>query len=142
MHVPRLALVGTLAAALSSPVAWAAPKQFLANLNGGQETPPVNTTAFGVAHLTLDQSTNQLCFSITFTGLSSAETAAHIHGPAEPGVPAGILVALPTGNPKNGCVGPLDKTTVKHLIKNLTYVNIHSTSFTGGEIRGQILRIK
>ena len=118
------------------------PKQFLSNLNAPQETPPVPSPGLGVAHLTFNETTKLLCFSITYSGLVGAEILAHIHGPSLPGVPGGILFPLPLGNPKTGCVGPLSKTDKASLLKNLLYINAHTVAFPGGEIRGQILRIK
>ena len=83
-----------------------------------------------------------LCFAIAYQGLSSAEILQHIHGPALPGVPAGIVFNLPPGNPKSGCVGPLSKQQKGELNKGLYYINIkiHTVNFPGGEIRGQILK--
>jgi hypothetical protein len=57
-------------------------------------------------------------------------------------VTGGILFALPLGNPKTVCVGPFSNQEKSILLKNATYINIHTTNHTGGEIRGQILRIK
>lgn len=141
-----LARVGIVALALllspASPATAGGPKQFLSNLNAAQETPPVPTAGFGVAHLTFDEASKMLCFAITYGSLSSAEILAHVHGPADPGVPGGVLLPLPLGNPKSGCVGPLDSDQKKALLKNQTYINIHTAGFPAGEIRGQILRIK
>lgn len=126
----------------SAPCAAPPPKQFLSVLNGGQETPPVASNGSGVAHLTFDETTKMLCFSITHQLLGSAEILAHVHGPALPGTPAGVVFALPLGASKSGCVGPLDKNQKSDLLKSLLYINIHTAGFPGGEIRGQILRIK
>jgi hypothetical protein len=146
LRAPRRALraVVLVVSALTASTATAAapPKQFLAILNAPQETPPVATAGNGAAHLTFDEGSKMLCFSINFQNLGSAEILAHIHGPALPGTPAGILFPLPLGNPKTGCVGPLDKNQKSALLKNTTYINIHTTGFPAGEIRGQILRIK
>jgi hypothetical protein len=124
------------------PCEAAAPKLFLANLNAAQETPATGTGALGNAFLTFDSSTRMLCYDIAHSGLSSAEILAHIHGPALPDVAGAIQFALPIGTSKNGCVGPLSSTQKSELYKNLWYINIHSSGFPGGEIRGQILRIK
>jgi hypothetical protein len=134
-----LAIASALAAA---PALAGGPRQFLANLNASQETPPNASNAFGVAHFTFDDTTLMLCFSIAYSGLGSSEISAHIHGPGLPGVPAGILFTLPAGSPKSGCAGPLTSDQKKALLKNELYTNVHTTGFSGGEIRGQILRIK
>jgi hypothetical protein len=142
MRLGRLALLGaalgTIAVAPAS--AAAPPRQYLAVLNAAQEVPPVASTAIGNAHLTFDNATAMLCFSIGFQGLSSPELFSHIHGPALPGAPANVIFFLPNGNPKSGCVGPLTKQQKAELNKNLWYINIHSDDFTAGEIRGQIIR--
>ena len=132
-------LVGGLYAA---PVP-AATKTFFAVLNGGQETPATDSDALGVAFLTFDDKSLSVCYSVTFSRLSATETAAHIHGPGAPGVSAPVLVALAPvpGNPKNGCV-TLPKANKKDLKRGLTYVNIHSTRFPSGEIRGQVIPTK
>lgn len=144
--VARLAAAAALVAlalGFAQPaVAAPAPKQLISVINAAQETPPTGTAAQGVGHFTFTDSTLMLCYAISYQGLGSAEILAHIHGPALPGVPAGIVFALPLGASKAGCVGPLTKQQKSDLLKNLLYVNIHSVGFPGGEIRGQILRIK
>ena len=156
MHSPTTAGKLGIALAAALPLAWspapahaAALKQFLANVNAGQETAANGSNAFGVAHCTYDETDStsanykKLCCNISYSGLSSAETVAHIHGPAVPGVAGGLLFTLPAGSPKNNaCVGPLDSTQKSELLHNLLYMNIHTTANVGGEIRGQILRIK
>jgi hypothetical protein len=136
-----LALLATLGLPTAS---WSAqpPKHFVAVLNGAQETPPVPSAGHGNAFLTFDESNKMLCYSIVYGSLLAAEILAHIHGPATAGVPAGVVFPLLAGNPKAGCVGPLDKFQKRDLLKNLLYINIHSAAFPGGELRGQILRIK
>lgn len=71
---------------------------FTATLNGAQETPPNNSTASGTATLLLSPDEQTARVSLNFNGLSSAQTMAHIHGPAAPGVAGSILFPLPNGN--------------------------------------------
>jgi len=114
--------------------------QFIAVLNGGQENPPTGSNAFGVAHLTFNEDTRELCFSISYGPLGSAEVAAHFHGPAQPGVNAAVLIGLPAGSPKNGCVD-LNDDEEEFLEDGLVYINVHSEDIGSGEIRGQVLPI-
>jgi len=91
--------------------AGAVVKNFMAVMNGGQEVPATTSNSFGVAFLTFDTQTNLLCYSISYSvaDLSSAESDAHIHGPAVPGVDGVIIFPLAqVSSPKNGCVGPLN----------------------------------
>ena len=104
-------------------------------LSGSQEG--VSTPAFGGGTAIIDTDANTLRFEISFADLSAAETAAHIHGPADPGVPAGVLFALPAGNPKIG-VWNYPEAMEADILAGRMYVNIHSGNHTSGEIRGQI----
>lgn len=111
----------------------------LAPLDATQEvqTPPVVSPGVGYALFAIDRAQGVLGFNIRFADLTGMQTVAHIHGPAAPGANGGIVVGLPTGNPKIGTV-PLSPTNVGHFDNCLLYVNIHSSTFGGGEIRGQI----
>lgn len=117
---------------------------FTAVLNSGQEPPPNtnDSNAFGVAFVTFNTSTGELCFSISYRGLTSDETNAHFHAPNPPGMNAGVIVQLPTpGSPKNGCETPdLTEELRRQLFQGLWYINIHTKNNTGGEIRGQVLQ--
>jgi hypothetical protein len=137
-------VVVSLAVASTPALSNAGVQNFMAVISSAQETPPNPSTALGNAILTYDTATNTLCYYISFTPplLGGAEILAHIHGPAAPGVPAGIILGLPLGTPKTACVVPVAPFDKKELLKNLYYINIHSGGFPLGEIRGQIFRIK
>ena len=109
---------------------------FTATLNGAQETPPNNSTATGRATLLLspDEKTGRV--SVTFNSLSSAQTDAHIHGPAAPGVSAPPVFPLPLGQISDFQI-TLTPSQVQDLKNGLLYVNVHSSNFPAGEIRGQ-----
>ena len=107
-------------------------------INGDQEVPSATTPASGTGLVTLDTDTNQLAWSMTFDGLLGSETAAHFHGPAPAGANAGVQIPLLVGSPKIGNQ-ILSDSQEADVLAGLWYVNIHSTQFPGGEIRGQVV---
>src|SRR5262245_36384146 len=115
-------------------------------LNGVQETPPNNSSSQGVALVLLVKETNQVCYRLSYSSLVAPELVAHFHINAAPGVASSELVGItpapsPIGSPKHGCVA-FNKDQVKALTKGLVYLNVHSTMFPLGEIRGQCLPTK
>jgi hypothetical protein len=124
---------------------WRSPLYaFQVTLTGSQEVPPNASPAIGSGTLHLEPIYNTIGYDINYGGLGSNYSASHIHGPAPPGVNAGVL--FPTTNiPTTTTSGRLFGSTValtaaqiNDLRNGLHYVNIHTTSFPGGEIRGQV----
>lgn len=114
---------------------------FSATIDGSQETPPTFTGAMASGTFFMDTVADTLSYNIVITvPPPTGEIFSHIHGFAGPGVPAGVQHNLPNGSPKIGVwnYNPADEA---NIINGLTYVNIHSNAFGGGEIRGQILRV-
>ena len=109
---------------------------FTATLTGPQETPPNNSTATGRATLLLSPDEKTARVSLTFSGLSSGQTDAHIHGPAGPGVSAPAIFPLPLGQVSDFQI-TLTSSQVQDLKNGLFYINVHSSTFPTGEIRGQ-----
>lgn len=115
----------------------------VSQIDGLQEVPPVATTGFGSATMTLDDVSNQFVLSGSFQNLLGTSTNAHVHGPGAVGVPAGVLFGITfdfgvtSGNISfNGVITAAQTATI---LAGNTYINIHSQFRTGGEIRGQIL---
>ena len=82
-----------------------------------------------------------------FTDLTGAATVMHIHGPASVTQSASVLINLgslhmPAGDPTKGGVifGSVVYPTseVSNLLAGLNYLNIHTATNPGGEIRGQL----
>lgn len=116
------------------------PVQLAASLSGAAEVPPVATAGSGSAFLTI--ANNTLNYRVVFTNLTSNATAAHIHGPATASQNAGVLIGF-SGVPSatSGTISgsaALSAQNLFYLLNGLTYVNIHSANFGGGEIRGQV----
>ena len=134
-RVLAMAAFATLVAGVASA------QNYAASLDGLQEVPPNNSPGTGSATLVLDANL-MLHVNCTFGGLLAPVTAAHIHAPAPPGVNAPIRFPLippaPPTSPIVLTVGPLTAQDVVNLNTGLSYINIHTTMFPGGEIRGQI----
>ena len=142
MHSAQKILFAIVVVALAVVFAGSASAQnYVAHLSGANEVPPRATPATGLACFTLEDDGVYifLNYELSFSGLTAAQTGAHIHGPAAVGVNAGILFPFPLGTPVFGTVGPLTAVQLGQLNGALWYVNVHSTTFPGGEIRGQIL---
>lgn len=116
-------------------------------LDQAQEIPAPNPVAgaFGTAVLELNESGTELTYQITVTGLSGAINAAHFHGPALPGVSAGVVRAIQfNGNYAEGvwrstdATQPLTPALSQALKDGLLYINLHTTLNGPGEIRGQV----
>lgn len=141
MHqrIHRLIGASALCAAMLPAAAWADVVELKANLDGQQAG--TISTATGLGLFTYDDDSNVLNWNITFSGLTSAETVAHFHGPGAPGVNAPIQPpALALGPTKTG-MAALQASQEADLLNGLYYVNIHSQMFPGGEIRGQIMPV-
>jgi hypothetical protein len=126
--------VGCLSAASAASV------NFHATMDGKAEVPPNASTGSGDALATLDTSSKQLNYTITFFGLSGPATAAHFHGPAAPGANAGVAVPIGT-NPTSPVTGSVTLTDAQmaDLQAGKWYANVHTAENKGGEIRGQMM---
>src|SRR5690242_16617591 len=96
-------------------------------LNPRQEVPPVAAGPLGAGRFVIDTDANTVTYRITFSGLTSAETAAHIHGVTGPGVNAGVLTPLPPGNPKVG-VWTYPEADEAAILAGQTYANVHTAN--------------
>jgi len=155
----RFAWMGLVALAATAGVACndslEGKEVFVANLSGAEEVPPRPTAASGTAQIIVDG--DQISYAIEVDDIS-AVTAAHIHSGA-PGVYGSIRLFLYP--PERGTTAPQVTTSDKMVLVQATvpssnvsgvtfqellaqmrangaYVNVHTTTFPGGEIRGTI----
>jgi len=129
-----------LLAVVGPRVAWAETIAFTAELSGANEVPPNTSSASGKAEASLDSATKALTYSVTFTGLTGPAIGAHIHGPAEAGKNAGIVVPFNfVASPIKG-TATLTDAQMADLMAGRWYVNIHTAAHPGGELRGQLKR--
>jgi hypothetical protein len=121
----------------------------MANLDGAQEVPPVNTPAFGHAMGLYDDATNTVTIQMFMVDdLLAPMTASHFHQ-APFGVNGPVIVNLPSFGTWSG--GPSDYVYTQTspivltdpqeaaFMANGVYLNIHTQQFPGGEIRGQVM---
>lgn len=155
----------------ASPLpASAAVTVFRADLSGAQEVPPAATPATGTGVVTIDDVLNTMRVQINFSGLIGLTSASHIHCCVPPGQNAGVVTQVPTfvGFPLNVQAGSYDQifdltsaatynpafvtanggtplsarnAFLAGLNAGLAYVNVHTTRFPGGEIRGQLAAV-
>lgn len=138
-------------------------ESFQASLSGADEVPPVATRGRG--HLSLDVAPDgsSIDYELSFSDLSSPSTAAHLHL-GQSGVNGPIFAFLCGGAGQQGCPGVSgnvagtlfaedilavpdrgleagDLASALRLIRaGAVYVNVHTTLFPSGEIRGQVRR--
>jgi hypothetical protein len=97
----------------------------------------------GSATMSFDTDTRLLSWDMEWSGLSSTAFLGHFHGPAGPGEPAPVVVDLGALAPgtSGSLIGSatISETGAAQLLAGLWYINIHTTSFLNGEIRGQVL---
>jgi len=113
---------------------------FRTTLSGSNEVPQRDTPATGIGHAMLDLDSKMFVFNYTFENLVAPQAAAHIHGPAPAGMNAGVLYPLPLGSP-SFLMTMLTDMDIEQLRGGLWYVNVHSTTYPGGEIRGQFVPV-
>ena len=151
---------------LGAGAAWADPSEMRARLSGYNEVPAVSTTASGHFRMRIDRQDATITWELRYEGIESAVQQAHIHF-GQHSVNGGVSVFL-CSNLGNGPAGtqtcPQAEATLSGTItaaqvigpggqglaatefdelltairSGVTYVNVHSAAFPGGEIRGQI----
>jgi hypothetical protein len=116
---------------------------FAGTMNGANEVPAVVATGAGTVAGSFDVTTKILTVTITYSGLSSAITAWHLHKAAA-GVKGSPVAGLDFGtmgtSPFTWSSVALDATMEADLMNNLWYANIHTANNGGGEIRGQLTK--
>ncbi|HPF35726.1 MAG TPA: CHRD domain-containing protein [Candidatus Krumholzibacteria bacterium] len=108
--------------------------QFTATLDGASSGTP--SPATGTAVMILNDAQTELSYTITYSGLTGTEVAAHFHN-APPGSNGPILEPLPAGEPKVG-VWMVSPSDVVELMAGRVYINVHTNLYPAGEIRGNV----
>src|SRR5207302_686857 len=168
MRALTLLLALMAAPMLAALPAHAIPVPLSTTLSGANEVPPVVSPGTGQVRATLDAAANSLFLNVTFSGLLANTSAAHIHCcaplgtnagvattvPAFPGFPLGVtsgsyssavfnLTESTIYNPafvtlQGGTIPGAEAALIGGILNGMTYLNIHTVNFQGGEIRGQL----
>ncbi|MFT5412587.1 MAG: hypothetical protein ACI9NC_005336, partial [Verrucomicrobiales bacterium] len=87
-----------------------------------------------------DSRSNLLDYSLTWANLTSGVSNMHFHNGA-PGVSGGVQLAVsaPWASPQSASAVVVGAAEEANLLAGDWYLNIHSATFGGGEIRGQVL---
>jgi hypothetical protein len=156
------AIAALAASMLVAPATYSQTERFSARLSGAEEVPPINTAGTADFEMTIQQAT--ITFELTFSDLSSPLSVAHLHfapskvaggvmiflcgGGGQPACPAAtegtitgtIMSANVTGPTAQG-IAPADLDSALEAVRDgLSYANMHTANFGGGEIRGQVQR--
>jgi len=134
------------------------------NLIGYEEVPAVSTAGGGTFRAVISRSADEIRYELTYNNLQGVTQQAHIHF-GQKSVNGGISVFLcsnlgngpagtqpcPQSGTVTGTIRPVDvigpavqgiaagefAELVKALRAGVAYANVHSSMWTGGEIRGQ-----
>ncbi len=115
-------------------------------LEGSQEVPAVTTSGSGTVEYSYNKSTKSLTYKATWVNLNDSATAMHIHGLAVRGQGAGVVQSFTLSTVQRRKEGTytgsllIDETAIKEadLLGGKYYLNLHSKTNTGGELRSQL----
>jgi len=112
-----------------------------ATMTGAAEVPPADLDGSGSARIWVNYGQRRVCWELSVSNITLPATAAHIHvGPVGVAGPIVVPLSAPdaTGQAQ-GCTA-VTRALAKNLIQHPEryYVNVHSTDFPGGAIRGQL----
>jgi len=138
-----LALAGAASAA-KLDVADHGGRPLSTELAGAAEVPgPGDPDGSGTATITVNPGQEEVCWEINAAGIELPATAAHIHvGAAGVAGPVVVTLSAPDASgSSSGCTTvDVDRDLAKAILKNPEdyYVNVHTSVFPAGAIRGQL----
>jgi hypothetical protein len=119
---------------------------YVATLTGPQEVPTNTSAGTGIAVVVLDTTTDQITVDLSFSDLLGLAIAAGLYGPAGPGTDGPLVVPFDLGTALGQSSGMIAEQTftitaaqAADLESGMDYINLNSTAFPGGEIRGQVV---
>jgi hypothetical protein len=126
---------------VSAP-AFAETITLVAEISGAAQVPPNPSKGTGVVTSTYDTATRVLTWKGIYSGLTGQPSAAHFHGPADAKMNGPVAVNFEKfASPFEGSA-TLTQAQAADLLAGRWYVNIHTPSYPGGELRGQVVIAK
>ena len=116
--------------------AFAEVLQFKAMMDGKTESPPTDSAATATADVSIDTAAKTITWTTKANGLTGAATAAHFHGPADPGANAKPEIDISKSIEQG--TAPITEAQIADFNAGKIYINIHTAKFPNGEIRGQV----
>jgi len=110
-------------------------------INGSNEVPANSSMGVGTLTGTYDTTTNEIIIDATYANLSGTLTASHLHKAAAGTNGVVINNLSPVTGMNAGNISGTFTVAQEHesdLLAGNVYINLHSTAFGGGEIRGQL----
>jgi hypothetical protein len=117
---------------------------FTAALSPDEQSAPTYSPATGFAEVRLERATLKITWKVTYKDTTSPVIAAGLYGPENAGGNAGQVVDFAPSGLKSPMQGStiLSDGVFQYLITGRVYVNIHTTKYKDGELRGQLRRIR
>jgi hypothetical protein len=155
---------------LASAQLYAVPLTYTTLLTGPNENPTNSSPGTGTAIVTIDTTAHLLTLNVVFSGLTDVTTASHIHCCVAPPGTAGVATQTPsftgfplgvtsgtfvnsfdtslTGswnqafiNANGGTTAGAEAALAAGLAAGQAYLNIHTSAFPNGEIRGFLVAV-
>jgi hypothetical protein len=166
LHIAGAVAVVAVASVIATTAVAGGDKGLHTRLTGFQEVPAVSTDASGKFRAKLRSSSQEIRYELSYAGLTGAVQQAHIHlgqravnggvsaflcsnlagapagtqaCPAAPATISGTVTPAQVVGPSGQGIDPMEFDELVRAIRaGVTYVNVHSETFPGGEIRGQL----
>jgi len=99
----------------------------------------VASANLGCAVVALSPDNVTLSIFVQSTIPSASITAMHLHGPSLAGGQAGVIYTLTAGQSSGTYFISTNTANAQLILTGQTYVNVHTSAFPNGEIRGQVV---